>query len=518
MFVRKKKNKSGLISVQIIDKSRGKYRVYKTLGCSSDLSEIENMYIEGQAWIKRHIGQTDLFLNPETEQRKQSEKEETRRVLDNVEYILINGTEQILDRVYRQIGFDRIKDDILRQLVIARLSQPLSKLATVDYLKSYYDEDVHFSRIYRYMDKLHKTQQDSVQQISVEHTRKILGDNIGLVFYDVTTLYFESDYSDELRERGFSKDGKHSQPQVVLGLLVSRGGYPLSYSLFNGSQYEGYTMIPIVEDFMERFKLKDFVVVADSGLLNQKNINLMESCGYKYIVGARIKNESQEIKDWILSLEKKEGVYYEQNKTEKCRLIVNYSVSRAKKDAINREKGVKRLTKNYKKGTITKENINKRGYNKFLDISDDVKVSINHEKISIDQQWDGLKGYITNTNLPAQEVFDLYHDLWVIERAYRITKGTLEMRPVFHFTARRIEAHVCICFVAYKVYKELERILITNNLKMSVDKVLNIAKTVTTIRVKLPHNESSMTQMMLLTEKQKLIAPLFDSKFWEGVK
>ena len=228
-----------MISVQIIDKSRGKYRVYKTLGCSSDLSEIENMYIEGQARIKRHIGQTDLFLNPETEQRKQSEKEETRRVLDNVEYILINGTEQILDRVYRQTGFDRIKDDILRQLVIARLSQPLSKLATVDYLKSYYDEDVHLSRIYRYMDKLHKTQQDSVQQISVEHTRKIPGDNTGLVFYDVTTLYFESDYSDELRERGFSKDGKHSQSQVVLGLLVSRGGYPLSYLLFNGSQYEG---------------------------------------------------------------------------------------------------------------------------------------------------------------------------------------------------------------------------------------------------------------------------------------
>ena len=85
-------------------------------------------------------------------------------------------------------------------------------------------------------------------------------------------------------------------------------------------------------------------------------------------------------------------------------------------------------------------------------------MKVNHEKISIDQQWDGLKGYITNTNLPAQEVFDLYHDLWVIERAYRITKGTLEMRPVFHFTARRIEAHVCICFVAYKVYKELERI------------------------------------------------------------
>jgi len=518
MFVRKKKNKSGLISVQIIDKSRGKYRVYKTMGSSSVPEEVECLYNDGIAWIKRHTDKTDLFSNLDQEQKKQNEMEETQRVLDNVEHILINGTEQILDHVYRQIGFDRIKDDILRQLVIARLSQPLSKLATVDYLKSYYDEDVNLSKIYRYMDKLHKTQQEVVQQISVEHTRKILGGNIGLVFYDVTTLYFESDYSDELRERGFSKDGKHSQPQVVLGLLVSRGGYPLAYSLFNGSQYEGYTMIPIVEDFVERFKLEDFVVVADSGLLNQKNISLMESGGYKYIVGARIKNENQEIKDWILSLEKKEGTFYEQNKTDKRRLIVNYSASRAKKDALNREKGVKRLTKNYKKGIITKENINKRGYNKFLDISDDVKVTINQEKISIDQQWDGLKGYLTNTNLPAQDVFDLYHDLWFIERAYRITKGTLEMRPVFHFTAKRIEAHVCICFVAYKVYKELERILRSNNFNLSVDKVLSIAKTVTTIKVRLPHNDRSMTQMMLLTSKQKLIAPLFDDKFWEEVK
>ena len=488
------------------------------MGSSSVPEEVECLYNDGIAWIKRHTDKTDLFSNLDQEQKKQNEMEETQRVLDNVEHILINGTEQILDHVYRQIGFDRIKDDILRQLVIARLSQPLSKLATVDYLKSYYDEDVNLSKIYRYMDKLHKTQQEVVQQISVEHTRKILGGNIGLVFYDVTTLYFESDYSDELRERGFSKDGKHSQPQVVLGLLVSRGGYPLAYSLFNGSQYEGYTMIPIVEDFVERFKLEDFVVVADSGLLNQKNISLMESGGYKYIVGARIKNENQEIKDWILSLEKKEGTFYEQNKTDKRRLIVNYSASRAKKDALNREKGVKRLTKNYKKGIITKENINKRGYNKFLDISDDVKVTINQEKISIDQQWDGLKGYLTNTNLPAQDVFDLYHDLWFIERAYRITKGTLEMRPVFHFTAKRIEAHVCICFVAYKVYKELERILRSNNFNLSVDKVLSIAKTVTTIKVRLPHNDRSMTQMMLLTSKQKLIAPLFDDKFWERVK
>ena len=126
-----------------------------------------------------------------------------------------------------------------------------------------------------------------------------------------------------------------------------------------------------------------------------------------------------------------------------------------------------------------------------------------------------MKGYITNTTLPAKEVYEQYNGLWVIERAYRVTKGTLEMRPMFHFTPRRIEAHVCICFVAYKVYKELERILKTTNIGLSVDKVLSIAKTVTTIKVKLPTSGRTLTKTMLLTPKHQSIAKLFDEEFWE---
>ena len=136
------------------------------------------------------------------------------------------------------------------------------------------------------------------------HIRKILGDNLGVVFYDVTTLYFETDIKVDLKNNGFSKDGKHSNPQIVLGLLVSMGGYPLSYSIFKGNQYEGYTMIPIIDDFIRRFNLNDFVLVADSGLINAKNILLLEQAGYKYIIGNRIKNESDAVKRWILAQEK----------------------------------------------------------------------------------------------------------------------------------------------------------------------------------------------------------------------
>jgi transposase len=511
MFVRKKKNTSGRISVQVIDKSHGKYRVLKTVGSSIDLQVVDELFKQGKRWISSHLGEQDIF---EQAAKDADEKQVVDFLLTKVENILLNGTQLILDKVFKSIGFDQLNDDILKHLVIARLSQPLSKSATVDYLKSHFDEDVQLHNIYRYLDKLHNSQQEKIQQISVEHTRKILGGKIGLVFYDVTTLYFETDHSDELREPGFSKDGKHSQPQVVLGLLVSLDGYPLSYSLFNGSQYEGRTMLPLVEDFVQRFKLDDFVVVADSGLMNKSNINLLESGGHKYILGARIKSEPEKTRQWILSLEKRDGVFNELQMGGGARLIVGYSDKRAKKDRYNREKGVKRLQKAYKSGNITKENINKRGYNKFLEISDNIKVAINAQKIAEDSKWDGLKGYLTNTSLPAKEIHEQYTGLWVVESAFRVTKGTIEIRPMFHFTPRRIEAHVCICFIAYKVYKELERILKISGSNLSVGKVLDIAKTVTTIKIKLPTSNTTLTKTMLITPKQKSIERLFDENFW----
>lgn len=390
----------------------------------------------------------------------------------------------------------------------------MSMVVTADYLKTYFDEDVKLHNIYRYMDKFYSTQRELVQRISVEHTMKVLGGRIGLVFYDVTTLYFESapDPSDELRQDGFSKDGKTAESQIVLGLLVSEDGYPLSYSIFSGKQYEGYTMIPIIDDFVQRFSLTDFIVVADAGLMNERNVKLLESAGYKYIIGARIRKESPKVKKWVLSLEKVDGNMAECRKSGQRRLVVSYTEARAKKDAYNRDKGVEKLRRAYAKGTLTKDKVNKRGYNKFLEISKDIEVTINERKLLEDACWDGLKGYVTNTELGMDEVVRQYHGLWVVERAFRIGKGQLEMRPMFHFTERRIEAHICICFVAYKMYKELERNIRQLGIAMSVDKVLNIAKTITTIRLQLPNGEL-YTETLYTTPQQEAIRPLIDPKF-----
>lgn len=512
MFVRKKRNRSGTTSVSVVFKNSGRFKEVHHLGTSSDPDEIRRMYNEGREWIAKYGGQQQIDFDEKWRRERFDAEANARAIADfrsalsHVERTTLDAPQAILGRVYDRIGFNAIGDEILRHLAIARVCQPMSKTATVEYLRSYFDEDVQLHKIYRYMDKLHNTQQEKIQQISVAHTMDVLGGRIGLVFYDVTTLYFESapDPSDELRQDGFSKDGKTAESQIVLGLLVSEEGYPLSYSVFNGKQYEGYTMIPVIDDFVQRFGLTDFVVVADSGLMNEANVGLLESAGYKYILGARIRSESLEIRDWMLGIDWTDGRCEENERRAGQRLIVSYSDARAKKNARNREKGVERLKKAYAKGTLTKDKVNKRGYNKFLDISKDITVSINYDKIEEDARWDGLKGYITNTDLDAKEVIKQYHGLWVVERAFRIGKSNLEMRPMFHFTPKRIEAHICICFVAYKVYKELERTIRQLGIGMSVDKVLFYAKTIPTLRFRLPNGETYSERLYTMPQQEQI--------------
>lgn len=289
MFVRKKKNRSGTTSVIVVEKRNGRFKERITIGVSSDANQIEEYVRQGKEWIRRKSGMVDMFADAEGKSR---EMEETEQFLANIENILVNGDRLILDRIFDRIGFDKIDDDVFRRLVIARLSCPSSKAATVEYLKNHFDEDVDLSKIYRYLDKLNNTQQEKVQDISVRHTMELLGGNIGVMFYDVTTLYFEADREDDLRKTGFSKEGRHKNPQIILGLLVSLNGYPLAYCIHEGNKYEGHTMMPVIEEFVRKYELDNFVVVADSGLMNEQNIADMEQNGYKYIIGARIRTES----------------------------------------------------------------------------------------------------------------------------------------------------------------------------------------------------------------------------------
>lgn len=501
MFIRQKKNKSGLISVQIIDKSSGKYRVAKTIGSSSDVFVIENLIIKAKDFIKKYHGTLEFdFTNS-------SSNIET--ILNSITSHKLIGIDLVLGQIFDEIGFNILEDELFKDLVLYRLVYPKSKLKTTEYLYRYAQKNYSEDDIYRYLDKLQSKQKELVQQISYDHTRKVLNNEISIVFYDVTTIYFEIDNEDELRKTGFSKEGKHQNPQIVLGLLVSKNGYPLAYEIFKGNQFEGHTMLPVVDAFKEKYNLEQLIIIADSGLLSKSNIEELQSKGYEFIIGARIKSESERIKNKVLSLSLQNGES-EVIKKDDLKLIITYSDSRAKKDKYNREKGLRKLEKNIRTGRLTKSNINNRGYNKFLKLKGQIDVEVDNSKINEDSKWDGLKGYISNAKLNKNEIIANYHHLWQIEKAFRVSKTDLKIRPIYHRIQKRIEAHICLTFVAYKVYKELERQLKIKKSELSPEKVIEIIQSIFQIELINPSNNDIIRKNLILTEEHKIVANLFN--------
>jgi transposase len=502
MYVRQKKNKSGVVSVQVIDKSSGRYRVAKTIGSSSDATIIKRLVAEAELYRTRQLGLLEIDFE-HTDTLFES-------FIAGITRIRIIGIEFLLGKIFDTIGFDKIKDELFRKLVLARLCYPVSKLKTTEYLRRYEGYDTDEDKIYRYLDKLYSTQKRTVQQISYQHTLQVLNNAVSIVFYDVTTLYFEIKQEDELRKTGFSKDGKHQNPQIVLGLLVSTDGYPLAYEIYKGNKFEGDTMLPVLNAFKRKYKLKKLVVVADAGLLSNRNIESLISNKYEYILGARIKTESHALKTRIQALELKNGETAFIQKDSNNKLIISYSQARADKDNANRERGINKLKKLIKSKKLTKAQINNKGYNKFLKMTGEMAVKIDEDKINQDKQWDGLKGYITNTTLSNDEVIENYNHLWQIEKAFRVAKTDIKIRPVYHQLPKRIEAHICISFVAYKVFKELERQLKQLQADLSPEKAIDIAKTIYSIKGTKPKSKITFEKTLLLTEEQKLLAKLFN--------
>ena len=431
-------------------------------------------------------------------------------MLDNIRSITVSGTEILLGKIFDGIGFNAINDELFKWLVFSRLCFPSSKLKTTEYLFQFHGVSIEVHALYRYMDKLHTNYKETVQWISFKHTRKVLGGTINIVFYDVTTLYFEIDQEDELRRTGFSKDGKHQNPQIVLGLLVGLDGYPLAYEIFEGNKFEGHTMIPVIESFRSKYDLPSPIVVADSGLLSKKNIEDLMEKGYEFILGARLKAEGKSQKLKVLALEISNGESILIDWINELKMVVSYSDKRAKKDKINRERGLKKLEKQLKTGKLNKSHINNRGYNKYLKMEGEIKIAIDMEKFEQDAKWDGLKGYITNTNLTKEQILENYNNLWKIEKAFRIAKKDLKIRPIYHRIQRRIEAHICIAFVAYKVYKELERQLKAKNSGLSPEKAIEIAKGIYTVKMELPTSNQTISKTLVLNESQQNLVKLFD--------
>lgn len=503
MFVRKKRNKSGSTSVQVIDTSGHQDKLVKTIGSGSAALELEELCKQGQAYIDQYQGQQQLALGYGQDQRF------FRDLSQGLQQIQMVGPELILGKLFDEIGFNQVPDRIFRHLVLSRLVFPLSKLKTTEYLLRYHQVEVEISQVYRYLDKLAYAQKELVQRISYEHTLKVLGGKLSIVFYDVTTLYFEASDEDDLRKAGFSKDGKHSHPQIVLGLLVSLQGYPLAFDIFQGNKFEGHTMLPVVEAFKEKFHLEQLLIIADAGLLSNSNMELLLEKKYEFILGGRVKNEPNKIKELILAQQFLDGQSIVLQRDTHTRLIVNYSAGGAKKDVSNRIRGMNKLEKAMASGKLNKAHINNRGYNKYLRLEGEVHVSIDYEKFRQDTRWDGLKGYITNSPLPKESIIENYRHLWQIEKAFRISKTDLRIRPIYHRLPGRIAAHIIIAFAAYKLYKELERQLKQTKSYLSVEKAIEVMKSIYRIKVKLPESKQEKTILFAPDPAQKHLLAIF---------
>lgn len=513
MYVKKKKNASGSTSVLVVSKdNHRRHRLVKNMGCGNTPSEISVLVSSAKEYIANTKGP---FLPGLLE-----EESEIEGFLCNLgnNSIQVIGPELVFGSLYDRIGYGNIASDIFRHLVICRLYNPGSKLKTVEYLEQYLHVTYSVDAIYRFLDNLcvprgkkpgvkEEAQgiQTEVESISYAYTKSVMGGEVAVCFYDMTTLYFEAAEEDELRRYGFSKDGKNACPQIFLGLLVAAGGNPIGYDIFEGNTSESKTLLPMIRKLAGKFGFDKPVVVADSGLLTKGNMADLEREGYQYILGARPKNEKAEIKDKILSFNLKDGETREIDKGNGVRLVVSRSAQRARKDEHNRQRGLDRLKKNMQSGKLTKQHINNRGYNKYLSLKGDVSISIDMDKFEADAQWDGIKGYLTNTDIPASEVIANYANLWYIERAFRFNKSDLAVRPIYHRLRNRIEAHICICFTAYSILLELERRLKACKSPLSVKKAQELTKGMYALTYRLPKSGVEKRIVLKMTPEQQML-------------
>ncbi len=489
MFVRIKTSpNSPKKSVQIVKSVRsGKtvsQKIVRHVGTALDeeelikLKELAEFYkakLEAESNPTLFSPETIAEMAIEARKVKEEEKSSLKVNLKNLreEARVIVGIHEVYGSIYKDLGFDKVIKNPQRNvaanknlfnIVMARIANPSSKRASVMELEKDFGVKISLEGVYKMMDKLDDKAIEKIEQLSYSNAQKILKEKIKVVFYDCTTLYFESFSEDELKQNGYSKDMKFNQPQVLLGLISTSEGLPIGYEVYTGSQYEGSTLKDAVEKLKEKYELEKVVVVADSGLLTEENQDMLDSEGLEYILGARIKNMSKKIEKQILDKSQYRKLTEEGSEeireielSPNRRLIVTYSIKRAEKDRRDREKAVNKLKKKISKSKNPASLISNYGYKKYIKIEGKTKVELDEAKLAKSAAWDGLHGIITNKKeLSAEEILDYYHQLWQIEENFRISKHDLRIRPIYHWTPKRVKAHIAISFMALVCVRHLE--------------------------------------------------------------
>ena len=408
---------------------------------------------------------------------------------------VIVGIHEIYGQIYKELGFDRSLGQPQRvveanrklyHLVMARIANPSSKRHTAGMLEGDFGIHLSLQGIYEMMDHITEERIGYIQQLSHKAALGILREKIDVIFYDCTTLYFESFTEDELKENGYSKDMKFNQPQVLLALMVTTQGFPIGYDLYPGSKFEGHTLQTAIEKIETKYQINNLIFVADSAMLSDDNLKLLEGLNKTYIVGARIKNTGKKLQQQILDRNNYNPVKWknpqEDNNESLAKLdygnqrtlYVTYSKSRAEKDRYDREKTIAKLQARLSRSNNPKDLISNYGYKKFIYLQGESTIMVDEEKLRKAAAWDGLHGIITNSKeLSSEQILQQYHGLWQIEECFRLSKHDLRVRPIYHWTPKRVKAHIAICYIALVCIRHLEHRVATQYRKLSAEVIRN---------------------------------------------
>lgn len=385
---------------------------------------------------------------------------------------LASGIHAVYGAVYQTLGLDRLlpawryraSHKALFHSVMARLANPDSKRASVRALEADFGVQVSLPQVYRMMDLLDNTRIEQLNTLAGEQAQALLGGPVRVLFFDCTTLYFESFTEDDLKAPGYSKDAKFKECQVLLALAVTEAGLPVRYTVLPGATFEGHSLLPVVEAWQKDHDVQDVVIVADRGMLSEDNLKSLEDAGLHYIVGARLKSLPQDAQTRVLdasgydTLKETDGIRVLDMPLGSRRLVVSYAPVRAEKDRHDRDKAIGKLRKKLAKSRNPKDLLNNYGYKKYLKVDGKTTLSVNQDKVAEAQRWDGLHGVITN--LPAATdhatILGQYRGLWQVEDTFRVSKHDLKVRPIYHWTPRRIQAHIAIAFMSLLCVRHLQ--------------------------------------------------------------
>lgn len=463
----------------------------------------EIAYLQGTLVHKKRGRKSRVKALSVDEVRLKNLREETR---------VIEGIQEVFGALFNELGFHKILDNdslthVLRATVFARLANPVSKHRTAALLERDFGISLPLDRIYRMMDALYKAR-ESVLDTVRRSTLALFPEKIDVIFFDVTTLYFESVTEDTLRDFGYSKDQKFHSVQVVLALATTEAGLPVGYKLFPGATAEVKTLLSCLTDWKGKFDIGHIVFVADRAMMCEANLKALEEAKVEYIVAAPLRRDKAQIKEKVLSPTgyrlaalSADAIWVKEIELENGRrLVTSFSARRARKDAWDRNRILENLTKRLGEKGALKKLVSNRGYLKYAETKGESTAAIDEARVAKDAIWDGMHGVITNSKREGLEVLARYRGLWSIEAAFRLSKHDLAMRPIYHFNPARIEAHIAICFLAYALATQARYRLQLQKRTLSFDvlrnELLSVQATIlkdktTGARYRLPSN---MTQ------------------------